>query len=175
MQDHPTEEWRPVVGFESFYSVSNMGRVRRDAPYLGFRAGRIKQSRADRAGYRYLILHAKGFKKTHKVHTLVAAAFIGPRPPGKQINHMDGDKANNRHTNLEYVTSSENHQHAHSLGLFHVRRGVEHHAARLTEADVIAIRASSDTHQALGETYGVSRAAITNIKNGKRWKHLYSE
>lgn len=51
------------------------------------------------------------------VHVLVAHAFLGPCPPDHEVNHKDGDKANNRWDNLEYLTHAENMQHAVRIGL----------------------------------------------------------
>lgn len=73
------EQWRDVVGYEGLYSVSNMGRVRRDSGGPGAQMGRILNP-ALRSGYPNVIFYVKGKKKNHHVHVFVAAAFIGPRP-----------------------------------------------------------------------------------------------
>lgn len=102
------EEWRPVVGFEGTHEVSNLGRVRSLLSNKVLKQGKHTQ------GYRTVSPCGRRHKT---VHSLVAAAFIGPRPHGLDINHIDGDKTNNAAANLEYVTRKENMQHARRTGL----------------------------------------------------------
>jgi hypothetical protein len=112
-------EWRPVVGFEDYYAVSDSGLVRRTKAMKGTQAGRILEpALSTRRQYLTVILCRNQQKTMAMVHTLVAAAFIGPRPDGYEINHKDGHKLNNRADNLEYVTKSGNAKHAVDLG-FH--------------------------------------------------------
>lgn len=108
------ERWLPVVGHEGLYEVSDIGRVRRIAGGRGARAGRVLGGKISDPGYRAVSL---GADHTERVHVLVAAAFIGPRPAGYTINHRDGDKLNNTVENLEYATYSENNRHAFATGL----------------------------------------------------------
>ncbi len=118
----PGEEWRPVRGFRGRYDVSNLGRVRICARRFegGYRLA--KQTNSD--GYRIVgMTDDSGKRITSTVHSLVAAVFIGPRPSGKLINHIDGVKSSNAATNLEYVTAAENAQHAVRLGLVPRKRG----------------------------------------------------
>jgi hypothetical protein len=142
------EIWRPAVGFERFYDVSDQGRVRRVGAVAGAR-----------------------------VHQLVAAAFLGPCPQDFQINHMDGDKTNARPSNLEYVTCQGNIQHAIQYGLRQPgkpphHRGERNPASKLCESDVRAIRASRETNIALGRTYGVSNQVVSDIRRMKTWTHV---
>lgn len=119
------EEWRPVVGFESLYEVSNVGRVRRIGKAArtgkghggGARIGLILKLRKHRGGYLMAQLWCNGKLTGRLAHCLVAPAFIGARPEGLDINHKDGDKTNNSVGNLEYVTRSENNRHAYRIGL----------------------------------------------------------
>lgn len=113
-----TEEWRSVSSFEGIYSISNLGRLRRDKADRGSVVGRILKPKTNSAnGYNYYILSLKCKKITFSVHKLVCAAFIGPRPPGYEINHKDGIKTNNALSNLEYVTPKQNCAHACENGL----------------------------------------------------------
>ncbi len=94
------EAWRLIPGCDG-YAVSSSGRV------LGLR-GFVLSASTNNRGYK--AVQAGG--KLRTVHRLVAAAFLGPCPASKQVNHKDCDKANNRIDNLEYVTQLENNQHA---------------------------------------------------------------
>lgn len=112
-----TEEWRDVVGYEGIYSVSNLGRVRRDAPSRNSRVGR-PMNLAYTKRYVLITLSKNTIQKSHSVHALVAAAFIGPRPDNQEVNHKDTNKHNNRSSNLEYQTRLGNAQHAAANGLY---------------------------------------------------------
>jgi len=127
-QDTIPEEWRSVVGWEGLYSVSSLGRVRRDKPGPGARVGRILKAVIGRYGYYQVALSRDCRPITQRVHLLVAAAFLGPCPPGHVANHLDGVKLHNQPSNLEYCTPSENMAHARRLGLFAAGDG---HYARL--------------------------------------------
>jgi hypothetical protein len=100
------ERWLPVVGYEGLYEVSDWGRVRS----LGraTTAGRILVRTYRRDLYPSVALCRNGRPKQKSVHQLVAGAFIGPRPIGKDIDHIDGDRNNACVTNLRYVTRAEN-------------------------------------------------------------------
>ncbi len=109
------EIWKPCVGFENFYEVSDLGRVRRTGKdVLAFK----KHS----GGYVMVCLHVNR-PAYRTVHSLVCEAFIGPRPEGAEINHRDANKQNNYPSNLEYVTHAENMRHA-------VENGLNGHAPR---------------------------------------------
>ena len=113
------EIWRPAVGFENKYEVSNFGRVRR----IKNNTVSIIAINNNRYGYATVHLSDKKSKRV-SVHRLVAEAFV-PNPNGKpQVNHKDGNKNNNRADNLEWVTASENIKHAYSSGLKRPSSGV---------------------------------------------------
>ena len=106
------EEWKPVVGFELMYEVSNAGDVR------SIETGRLLRQYINNSGYP-AISFRKGSGKSYKrlVHRVVMAAFVGPCPEGHSVNHIDCNKLNNFITNLEYVTHSANLAHAYQHGL----------------------------------------------------------
>ena len=106
------EIWKPVVGYEGIYSVSDLGRVRGDKEYKGFFSGRILKPLYNQR-YFSVGLYKHGKQKSYRIHYLVITAFLGPRPKGKTINHKDGIKSNNRLSNLEYCTQKENIIHSH--------------------------------------------------------------
>lgn len=111
------EEWRPVPAFEAWYEVSSLGRVRRIKQACGTTIGKVLRPGRNRLGYPYVVLSREGRVTTHTVHKFVAGAFLGPRPDGLDVNHIDGDKANNRAENLEYCTRAANLSHAYRVGL----------------------------------------------------------
>jgi hypothetical protein len=136
------EEWRSVVGFEGSYSVSNLGRVRRNIAENNTYAGRIlNPSKDNNKNFRYLRVHLVygPIKKYCTVHSLVAASFLGPCPDKLQINHIDGIKTNNRIVNLEYITQPENMAHAKRVGLLphrtHCKMGHELTPDNITSED----------------------------------------
>lgn len=110
-----TEVWRPVVGYEGYYSVSNLGNVRgEDRVIKHVRAkggtclykGKMLKLKLRDDGYINVVLQRDGKKKTVMVHRLVAQAFIhNDKPDVKtKVNHKDEDKTNNQVSNLEWCT-----------------------------------------------------------------------
>lgn len=182
LESTASEHWLPAPGFEDAYEISNLGRLRRIKPGHHTRPGlvlRVRQVGHPRAGYPGVHLRHNGERqsKTIFLHVLVAKAFLGPKPtPTHQVNHIDGNKWNSSATNLEWVTPSENMQHGQQMGLFDRahRRGVASNLARLTDAEVLAIRASDPliSHSALARAYSVHRMTITRIRHHQTWQHL---
>src|SRR5262245_3908246 len=79
--DYPTEEWKPVVGYEGWYEVSSLGQVKRIHPYLHSRTGKVLTESLSMGGYRQRSLSRENNPRTRTVHSIVANAFLGPRPP----------------------------------------------------------------------------------------------
>ena len=95
------EEWRPVKGFEGFYEVSNLGRVK------SLRKNIILKPELDKKGKGYLCINL-GRGNHKKVHRLVAEAFIPKIADKNVVNHIDGNTKNNKVNNLEWVNHQEN-------------------------------------------------------------------
>ena len=98
------EEWRVVPGTDNKIEVSSLGRVRslmRGEPY-------ILKTQKDKKGYHRLRVTINRQKMSFKVHRLVASAFIDNHNNLPQVNHIDGNKDNNRADNLEWVTNQQN-------------------------------------------------------------------
>ena len=109
---------RDVVGYEGLYSIDIFGNVFRKSDNA-----ELSQHLTGR-GYPTVMLNNGGKQKPHKVHRLIADAFI-PNPQGKkQVNHIDGDKMHNVVWNLEWVTPHENSVHAGNVGLFKISQKV---------------------------------------------------
>lgn len=100
-------EWRPVVGFEDFYEVSEFGDVRTVRKRGAIPAGYVVHPQRHSYGYREFNLYAYGRSRRARAHRLVAAAFIGPIE-GLVVRHKDDDPANNHYSNLELGTQQQN-------------------------------------------------------------------
>lgn len=117
------EEWRAVPGYEGRYEVSDLGRVKSLSFLQRWRHGlrrtkeRILAQQTINSGYRVVHLHIDGVRSAKTVHRLVAEVFCPGFDPALDVNHIDGDKQNNRAPNLEWLIRTANHDHAVSLGL----------------------------------------------------------
>lgn len=116
------EVWKPIKGYEGLYEVSNYGNVRRVWRYGREWIGTCKPKRT-KDGYLETTLMKNSKPKYVRTHRLVATAFCDNPHNKKEVNHIDGNKRNNRADNLEWVTSSENQIHAYKLGLQKVSGG----------------------------------------------------
>lgn len=111
---HTSEEWRPVVGFEGLYEVSDHGRVRSLDHFVDLSNGRRRRAPGrvlkpwDSEGYPKVGLTFEGRKRRALVHVLVLEAFVGARPEGAACCHNDGNRQNSRLSNLRWGTYSEN-------------------------------------------------------------------
>lgn len=111
-------EWKPIKGYEGLYEVSNDGRIRRLRFTNGshdFEKVRECKQTLNTWGYMTVNLSKNGKGNTKRVHRLVANAFLGES--NLQIDHIDGNKQNNRLDNLEYVTPKENTNRAWKKGI----------------------------------------------------------
>lgn len=162
------EEWREIPGTE--HSVSSEGRV----ASRRFGKWRILKMPLHKG---YPSVNIRGDRwVSSKVHVLVAEAFLGPRPtPRHEVNHIDGDKTNNRAENLEWCTHRENMRHF--LGVLgqKVLRGKELGHTKLTEAEARMVRArclAGETQEIVAADFGISRSHASNIARGVKWAWL---
>lgn len=104
------EKYRDVAGYEGLYQVTSWGRV-----YSVGKNRFLKTETTDKGYLRVDLIDENGKRQHHKVHRLVAKAFIPNSHNKPQVNHKDGNKQNNSITNLEWVTDSENKEHQKQL------------------------------------------------------------
>ena len=156
-----------VVIFYGLYEVSDTGDIRRK------RAGHSKNlsPATNKSGYMHVCLSHKCNLTFKYGHQLVAEAFLGECPPGKEVNHKDGNKANNCVGNLEYVTRRENIQHAVALG--HTRKPLKFSEEELVKLREIFLLAGTLTQEELAQKFNVTQATISYILHFKyRYKIL---
>lgn len=159
------EEWKPLPDYED-YQVSNFGRVK---SFKG-RTPRIKAPQLSKKGYLCVMLCNNAKRKMCTVHRLVARLFV-PNPLGKpEVNHIDGHPLNCHFSNLEWVTRSENNQHAYDMGL--KQSGEDRSNAKLTAEQVRYIRNNPDDLNVmeLAKMFSVAFQTINDVQLGKIWK-----
>lgn len=129
--------------------------------------------------YRIVTIGFEDGRRSVMVHRLVMEAFVGPRPPGLQVCHGDGNGSNNVLSNLRYDTAKAN---IHDiLRVRGIALGESAYQAKLTDAQVIAIRArhrkgsGSDGCNALAREYGVTPSAMHDMLTGKTWRFIGAE
>lgn len=179
MKNNWKEIWKPIKDYEGLYEVSNFGVVRSlDRTLIVNRLGKkvhrkikgtnLKTTKT--TGYHIVSLCKNSVLKTGLLHRIIAEAFI-PNPKGKpQVNHIDNNRRNNIVSNLEWVTRSENIQHA--VKQNRMMNGERIWQAKLTEDDVREIRTSKLPYKKLENIYNIKGRQIYRIKKRIQWKHV---
>lgn len=183
------EVWCEIEGFEGYYSVSNLGRVKSlqrsvwvnpssQAPcgYLRRIRERVLRPGVSGDGRHSVTLWKEHEYKICGVHALVMSAFVGPLPVGMERCHNDGDPANNALSNLRYDTAVNNSADKRKHGT-HLQ-GSMLSWAKLDESDIHEIRkayADGETQQEIADRYGVQQPAVSRVLSGKRWSHVTAE
>lgn len=128
----------------------------------------------EKNGYVRVGLKSQDKIERRSVHTLVLAAFVGPRPPGKDTRHWNNVRHDNRLENLLYGTKVENMADKKRHGTTFRMQGVEHPSAKLTDADVREIRRTTvkGEYGIVARMYGVCRMTICNIMLRRIWTHV---
>lgn len=167
-----SEEWRPVIGLETQYEVSNLGRVK-SLPRTVARASgaykrgeRIIGGKAMSSGYPIVNLGGR----VRYIHHLVLEAFSGPRPDGYEGCHNNGVRTDNRSENLRWDTAAANQRDRVEHGTSN--RGERCGCAVLTEEQVLEIMRSAERTSVLAKQLGVAPQTISGIRCGWKWNHL---
>jgi hypothetical protein len=159
----------PIQGYESKYAITDDGNI------FSYHKGDIVNPVINSRGYYIVPLYKDGKRKNVRIHRLIAIHFIPNQNKLPEVNHIDGNKLNNRPDNLEWCTRSENMQHAYSTGL--ARVGEDHCNAKLTQAGVdycrqVCVKRHPEFGvKALARQFGVSPMNISYVINGHTWNN----
>lgn len=184
------EVWLPVIDWEKYYSVSNLGRVRSLPRYVTHQ-GNLKNmgiitrlypscilSQNKSGPYNMVSLAKNGIKVTKTVHRLVAQAWIQNAHNKPCINHKDLNKRHNIVTNLEWVTYKENEKHKHLNNQdIDFRLGERAVNTHLRNEEVVFIRwvvknIPDVVNNDLADLFGVSYQGVNSIVKNRNWKSL---
>ena len=162
------EKWIYINGEKSIYKVRNNGEVLSMYDHNGLRDKPLSMSGGlDKNGYHIISLTHKKKKYTRKVHRLVAEAFI-PNPDNKpEVNHINGNKIDNRICNLEWVTTEENTQLASINGL---RQGSL--SPEIVEYVCVLLSSNMYSIEKISYLSGIDVKNIQKILNKKTWKNI---
>lgn len=168
-----SETSKDIAGYEGQYAVTDDGRI-----YSHSRvnhSGRLVKGRwlkpgTDRDGYLKVCLYLDGEKNYQFVHRLVASAFLDNPHSYAEVNHVNGIKSDNRASNLEWVSRSQNNAHAYRAGLRKALNGERHPNSKLTSEQVVDILScKSMSHAELAKKHGVSQVLISRIIRKEAW------
>ncbi len=194
LKDLQNEIWKDLKGYKGKYKVSNLGRIKSLHRAIARKSNignksyvtineriltqRIRSSK-ERPDNKYLFtrLYKNKTQKTYMSSRLIALNFV-PNPKNKpQVNHKDGRTLDNEACNLEWMTPSENTQHAYDNGLIKkTNSGESCYLSKLKEKDVIKIRKLYKPYifsaSKIARIYNVEKATILSIVKRKTWKHI---
>lgn len=159
---------KEIKDYEGLYSVTKHGEI------YSHRSGKILKKHSNGYGYLIVALYKDKKRKSSYVHRLVAKCFVSNDDNKKCVNHINGDRTDNRVSNLEWVTQKENIHHAYKTGLSK-GFGETHGMAKLTDKDVKEIKlllSKKIGQKDIAEKFNVTKAMISYINTGKSWKHI---
>lgn len=178
------DDWTPAHGWEDRYEVTSHGKVRSKSRVVQSSYGKTRriQGRELRPqlirGYPAICLCVDGKRKNLLVHRIVAETFILNPERKPCVNHLDGDRQNNKVDNLEWCTHAENMRHAHETGLIPpstIGPGEACPASKLNDISVAEIKKhlrNGVRQNKLAAQYGVAKGTIHYIAKGVTWAHI---
>lgn len=168
------EIWKPVIGYEGWYEISNLGRIKRVMVGRSTRINRILKSSINKKGYAYVKLFKHKVGRCVKVNRLVASVFLRNPNNKKLVHHKNGIKNMDHADNLEWVTDRENKLYA--IRDFGHYLGENNGKTKLKEFEVLEIlkltKTTNLTHASISKQYNISVQTIHNISMRRTWKHL---
>lgn len=179
------EIWKEIPCYEGYYEASDEGSIRsvdrkiiHSVKGMANRKGQMLSPKINKYGYCGVTLNKLGNRKDFNIHRLIALSFIPNLENKPHVNHLDGNKANNNVSNLEWCTQSENiiHAYARKLMTSEARRGERSNFALLTDDDVVMIRKIHTkgfcTIKQLAQVFGIADETVRTIIKRINWKHV---
>ncbi len=174
------EKWSKINSFPN-YSVSDHGRIKRLKGYRCKTDRILALTGSNNCGY--VIVGLWDYSKCYgnkcygfSLHRLILEAFISKAPEGTVCHHIDGNKKNNKLSNLEWISPKDNMRHAYGTGLAHGGKGEQNSQAKLTDNKVLMIRylykKCGMAYFEIGKLFRVDGQSISNIINLKSWAHI---
>lgn len=162
-----SERWRAVVGYEGRYEVSDRGEV------FSLKSERVLSPGHHQAGYPRVMLCDTSGARSVLIHRLVLEAFVGPRPPGTECCHKNGNPKDNRLENLRWDTRKANAADAAEHGTRTI--GERQPQAKLSDEKVRSIRALAVCgvrQSTIAAAFGVSRSVVCRVLKREIWRHV---
>ena len=170
------EIWKDILGYENKYQVSDLGRVKgldrvvkTKNGRTQYKKGTILKNKMGTNGYYYVCLYKNNKQKTFMIHSLVALNFIGDRPYKNDICHINGNRLDNRVSNLKYDTRAENFNDMY-------RQGKKNPKGKLSVEDVLEIRKmrkeENVPYKELAIIFGVSESTIGYVVTKRSYWYI---
>ena len=177
------EIWKPIIGYEGFFEVSNLGRVKslkreitgKNNILYKCKERILKQRKSRKSDYRHISLTINCNILCRRIHRLVAHAFLDKIENKNVVNHINGIKHDNRVCNLEFCSDYENVHHAIRTGLTPCNKGESSLTSKLKNEDIFKIREMSKEgvkQRKIANSFNICQQLVSEIVRGKKWKHI---